>query len=395
MLIFPFFNPTVLQYIPATALLYDAIQVWKLLSIIAVILMYILVMKYSKIIILVLLYCVIYLSTSFINGVVNQSLITDALLFLGFAVLTEMAIKYNFQTFAKVMFNITFVLAVINFLSILLFPNGITFATLYTNYKNPHYFLAIDNGQFRRLLPLLFLSYYFILTNNNYIQNSSGKLRTSTIYVISIIMIGVTLILAGTATGIIIFIVFNVLFFFYAYTKLKSNYFILLIAYAVVFIAVVLEDNNISFIEFVANLFNRDANFTGRTTLWTLAKEMIIESPLIGYGNPGDMLNVWGGVYSSHNLILELALEGGLLLSGFFVVITIYSFFKLRYISGRFNNLIAVTIFSILLNGFMEVGVPFYYFGILVMACHCNEIFVSDKETVDIYNNAVLDKVAS
>lgn len=372
--IFPFFNPTALKFIAATEIIYDVIQIWKLVAILVIVFIYLLLAKHSKIVILVLGYCFIYLITSLINGIINQNLITDILLILGFTMLVDMAINCNFNAFAKMLFNITFALAIINFFSILIFPNGIPFVTSQTLSNNPQYFIAIDNGLFKSLTPLLFISYYFIIIN----LGKGIKAKRKILYVIAIIIVGLSILLSNTATGILAYVIFNFIMIFYLISNLKNYRMFLLFIYLFLFIFIILFGTEIGFVDFIANLVGRSSTFSGRRLLWDNAIELIKKSPLFGYGNNGDMIEVWGGNYSSHNLLLELALKGGLVLVVYFIYLTIYSFLKLKQ-SNKFSILISVALFALLINGLTEVGVEIFYFALIVMSYYSSEFIIKNK----------------
>ena len=51
---------------------------------------------------------------------------------------------------------------------------------------------------------------------------------------------------------------------------------------------------------------------------------MIQQEPLLGYGRTtNDYIEAWGGYYSSHNYVLEILLQGGVIALGFFIKIVL------------------------------------------------------------------------
>ena len=91
---------------------------------------------------------------------------------------------------------------------------------------------------------------------------------------------------------------------------------------------------------FVENVLGKDSTFTARVPLWFMSVKLILSQPFFGYGpqNPEWMVQSIGGS-GPHNLWLMFMLQGGLLLTGLFVLILVKIFrtlFKARLQSGIF-----------------------------------------------------------
>ena len=113
-LFFPFFNPMAFKYIPSLTGVYDAIQVWKLIAIILVIIIYFLRGTFSVPVLLVLLFEILSVVTSLINGVYDNKVFTNLFLIVGISMLTELAIQNNKEKAIQILTGIMLLLATIN-----------------------------------------------------------------------------------------------------------------------------------------------------------------------------------------------------------------------------------------------------------------------------------------
>lgn len=362
-LIFPFFNPTSLQYIQGLKILYSAIQVWELFSICFIIFAYCLSRKFSSIIKIIILFESMLIIFSIINGVTNDKIFTNALLAIGISMLTELCIKENPYRFCKMLANITLALLIINFVICLLFPNGFYIASLYENWTNPMYFLSIDNGMIKSLLPGLVFSFIY----DNCFKHAR---RTYRFFIVSIISF-LTLLIVNSVTGILTFIIFEATLL--AYTKIKKDKisYKLMVAIYIMFMAiVVIMGIDLGIFSKIFSFMGSSSTFTGRAILWNAAIKSIMNSPLIGYGYTSGNIEVWGGSFSSHNIFLELMLQGGILSFTVFVYLTFYAFRRNHLSNYIYHNIIFLAVFSFLIVGLMETGINSFYFVFVILACY-------------------------
>lgn len=87
------------------------------------------------------------------------------------------------------------------------------------------------------------------------------------------------------------------------------------------------------------SLLGRDAGFTGRSLLWEQALELIKQKPLLGWGNDPEIIQIWGGYFSSHNQLLDIAARGGLLTLFLYICLHIYVFLILGRIPTTLANI--------------------------------------------------------
>lgn len=370
LLIFPFFNPTSLKYIPGLVMVYDVIQIWKLCAIVVIIIIYFSRRHISAPIALILCWVFIMIFTSLANNVHDSKIFTNALLFAGISMLTELAVKNDFYRFAKMQLIILLVLAAINFALCIFYPSGLRSAVFYNNWKNPLHFLSIDNAMMKELLPLLVLAYYVKFCDES--RNIMRNMRlVNYIFIFVNVMCLTTLAIVGSASGIVAFLVFAVLMLGYSVIwKRHLPYKMIMGIYVLFIVAVTITSSNLSIVTFVSRLLGRTNTLTGRFSLYTRAIDMILQSPIIGYGYTSGNIRIWGGTFSSHNMFLEMLLQGGLLLGLLFVIIIVYAINKNQKASAPYSNLIFSGIFVFLVIGVVETGVNLCFFELIILACY-------------------------
>ncbi|MCD7790729.1 MAG: O-antigen ligase family protein [Bacteroides thetaiotaomicron] len=369
-LFLPFFNPMAFKYIPALTGVYDAIQVWKLIAIILVIIIYFLRGTFSVPVLLVLLFEIISVVTSLINGVYDNKVFTNFFLVIGISMLTELAIQNNKEKTIQILTDIMLLLATINCVLCIVYPTGLRMATLYTNWTNPLYLTSIDNGMIKELLPLLVLVYYSRFCDCKDAPIWLIRKRARNLIFANLISI-ITLLIVDSAAGLAVYVIFTALTMGYSLiVKMKYPYRLMIAIYILFFVAVVLAGINSSFLTSITSALGRSNTFTGRASLWYGAVNLIMSRPWVGYGYTAGNINIWGGSYSSHNMFLELMIQGGIIYFAIFLCIIFYAFSRCRKASTQFSNLFFAAMYCFMLEGLVETGAGFTLFMIVIMMCY-------------------------
>ena len=370
LMVLSFFNPTSLKFIPVTVIIYNIIQVIKLGVILLLLFYYFFNRRLSKPFLLGLLYVLTELITTILNGVLTYDVVLEELIILGIIIMTENAIRYNFNNFFYSLYLVLSILTVINILTVFIWKNGIPYATLYTNVENPLYFLGIDNALIKRYLPVVFCSYHSLFLNNKFKNKGLMSIKWS---IILNILCFVSLIRAGTSTGIMVYFIVLCLMIVYSLgLKGKVPSKIIILIYIIFFVSVVVLGSQGVITKTIAGIFGKDAGFTGRSLLWIQAIKQIIRRPLIGYGQIGDTISIWGAVFSSHNMFLELLIHGGILLLSVYLYITFSALHNLKKSKFGYYNSVIVMILGYWIDGILEVGIAPYYFIFLVLCFYPN-----------------------
>lgn len=363
-LIFPFFNPTGLKYISGLKILYDGIQTWKLCACIIIWIIYLRRNRVSKFWLLCLSFQVALIITSLINGVYDSKIITNMLIATSLVMMTEICGCSCFNEYINQLWKIDAALVFVNFLLAIVFPKGLRFATLYKSTTNPLFFLGIDNALASQLIPFVFLATLrWAMNVKDKGQKNNLKLAGS--YVIAL----ATLMIAGSATGIFVVAVFITLSIQFTFIK-KSRipYKLAVGVYALFFVVIIVLQSNNFVVSFISELLGRSATFTGRSLLWKMAIDEILEKPFLGYGYTTGNINVWGGMFSSHNMFLEILLQGGLFSFVLFIAITWLSIKRNIKSPIWLSNTVFLAIFCMLLKGLMEASIPVFYYVLITIA---------------------------
>lgn len=174
--------------------------------------------------------------------------------------------------------------------------------------------------------------------------------------------------LIDSATSSVVYIMILVLFYGSKVAGVKLNPFLLLLVSGIVWIIVVAIGNLDILRDFIQQALNRDMSLSGRTTIWSSATEMFIQSPLLGNGIDASI--AWFNRYNSdlivshaHNAILDQAVRGGVVCASLFVFILVNA---VKHLNSAVNisirNGCCVALFGFLIAGvFGELWNPAFY----------------------------------
>ena len=264
--------------------------------------------KIDKFILFVILfYCSILFSTFYFSqSYVN--LIYEFASILSWIVLFKINMLDNKDKFLTTLENTFFILLLINFITIILFPGGFY---LNSSGYSGNYFLGYDNNLITYIFPALALSF----TNS---LNKNGKIGLKSIFLLIISFCSI--IFTWSATGVVSMVIMIVLFF--AYTINKKDFPIkkyIVVALSLVIGIVFLRFQNIfSFI--IEGWLKKDLTFTGRTYIWDIFISEIKKSILIGHGivDSKYLIRTLNAGHA-HNYFLQILYQGGLVTFSMFL----------------------------------------------------------------------------
>lgn len=237
----------------------------------------------------------------------------------------------------------------------ILWPTGMPADLYYNNELNPLFFVTLDNGT----TGLTCITLCVIFISKNIVKQTKKNIIINNLEVLLCI---ITAILSGSTTAMIctgllfIYIVFSKLKFL----KILDKWWIWLSIY--ILVNYLLISNN-SLVSEIIYLITGKSGYTGRNYLWSTAISLINSSPLIGYGRLSlGYLEVWGGHYSSHNILLEMMLQGGWICFILWMGVIIYSMNHLKEIENyNTRRVLLGTVFMILIGLTMESNVHSEY----------------------------------
>lgn len=226
----------------------------------------------------------------------------------------------------------------INFLTLLIFPNGMYTSGSYSR----NFWMGYDNTHIRWQIPALSLSYIY-----SFIVKKSIDWRN--IILTTIVLISCFLIKAGTATIAVIIFILGMIYILLGKRKdweKGIKFFspivaaILSVIGTVVVVGGTVAGTQIEIVQNISRFFGKDsATLTGRSYIWIRTIDFIKKNFWFGTGyETADMtsmrlVNKVGYGTSPHNLCLEILYCGGIVLAVVIAIIYIYLHFKTRKIN--------------------------------------------------------------
>ncbi len=286
------------------------------------------------------------ISTVWYGGVFSAtsiSFVWDRLCFIIALIFFLSQFRYNEKFIYKVFMVWGEIIIYINFITILLFPNGIWqtdvswVACYFLGHKNQifeYFFLPITcaiiyNVKFKSNIVRLWLM-WGVTTISTLITLSKGSLATCVLLVIPISIVSWKSIKIKLSAWIPLFTA-------------------LLINFLIVFIR-------------IQNIFASfwDITFTGRTNIWDNAIVLIKNEFFVGYGGYIEDLNGLSSFYylmSAHNGMLQLLLDGGVVLFLMWLFINIFAAYDLmRMRNKRLSCVMGFVFFSFYIHGIVEAS---------------------------------------
>lgn len=95
----------------------------------------------------------------------------------------------------------------------------------------------------------------------------------------------------------------------------------------------------------IVDILHKDVTMTGRTYLWDTAITYLIRKPLYGYGIAAKMIERHGTMYSTHNLVLQILIAGGIVPILLFLSMYFVSCARLKRSRTVIKNVVIVSIF--------------------------------------------------
>lgn len=303
------------------------------------------------------------------DGYLSRALIDFGTIYALY-ILVSKAVRYDAETFIIQMTRILLVLVSLQLISELIYPSGLPADLYKNNSSNALYFMTLDNGT----APLTILAVTFV-----YLKDKYCKVKKNQKVIFPLMICLLTAIFSGSTTSALCTLL---VILFPAFIKLLNKHSTFdrpitwVLSYLLIFIVVITGGYNSIFNTFFTTMTGKQG-FTGRVFLWEKALYLISQSPVIGYGKQTkNYISAWGGYYSSHNVILELLLQGGIIAVALWLLCIIVSTKNVRFCNDRYLiRILLFAMFIILITLMMEIGVySVYLFAILAMLKECLSI---------------------
>lgn len=369
LLFLPFIQPTYLGLISIVNKIYSLTQI--IVFLLVILLLYL----SGKRISLFTLTATIFLVTRvFLTYIYNPSYLISSIhtnvVILSLILITELGLKSNSLRLLQAINFVFCSLVIINFVLMLIYPQGVYIDNPRVNEFRIGYFLGIDNHIAVYLLPA---STILLIT-------SILKRKKVTLFPkIIILIILLTLIKVWSVTALISIFIYLCLMLFATLPKLKNMITIyrFSIAYLFLWLLVVILQN-LSFARvLIENVFNKSMTLSYRTIIWNSAFKMIRQSPIFGYGmkQQGAFVPIGNTFASSHNILLQIMLETGIFGLTLLIIIYFFSIKQLQsYRKYAFSRYLTIGLFAVLLTFLTEANELNYLFILLTISANIKVI---------------------
>lgn len=274
---------------------------------------------------IIILFCLILvLATAYNDGNIWSAIIKSIriifpCLLIGIVIIRRDNYSWHFLNTIKY-FTAFFCLA--DIVIMLLYPNGIP---SYSEGHNNAYFLY---GNVNTTIKMIFPG----MCCSSLIDIKKKKISFSTVlFWLCLIYQYFAVYHTGTTMVALLFISVWLIMMHFFSGKIKRLYFISLAAISILEISIVLISNT-NVITFVAGLFNKSSDFTGRLILWQRVLRYIREKPILGHGQQAtDSIRLYiGNASGSHNYFLDIVYQCGIIGLAFFLLLIIIPLISIR-----------------------------------------------------------------
>lgn len=271
--------------------------------------------KFTKFSILMILFFISGLGACLLNKDTNTVLYIEIYLKMtGYILYLEKSFKIDTVSTIKILNIVLSILTLINFFTIILYPNG-----LYTTERySTNWFFKYDNVHIFMYLPSLVF---------NFLNSKISTKKNSIISVINFIIITYCVFFSFSSNTIVAYSILIIYMLFKKYiNKINilnaKNYFVTYIALFFGFVIFRIQE---IFEWFIVGVLKKKITLTGRVHIWDVVMKYIKQKPLIGYGlETNDIItNKYGSVYftHAHNTILDVLYKGGIIYLISFILI--------------------------------------------------------------------------
>lgn len=299
---------------------------------------------------------------------------------LSISIYSELLITKHHEKFLSILNKFILVLILLQFLSVLIFPNGIL------NINNVQiYFLGNENTTTMTvILGTLYTMLYSYYKNN----------RLSMLSIAVLLMTTVIYIITWSATAIVGLLMLY-FFLFCLYKKNKKlfkvfNFRNYLIFAIVGFILLVLFQFQNLFSFFIEDILHKELTLSGRIFIWDGCIEYIKSNFLLGLGVQEYSMRLSTiGIFHAHCTFLNILLEGGILgLVCFLNILRVISKPMKKHKKNEIVNIISFGLFIYLVTAIVEVYQDSQMVYIFMVLGYCSNIICKEcKNEKNISSN--------
>lgn len=361
-LLFPHFEP---GYFNDTRGIIDLL--YNICRVVSAFIILILYLKKRKVSYLFMSFAILWLYF-LLNTIIKNGFSIGEVVRVSSYLVVAMLIEYYIKKQAKVlicaMLFLYEFLIIVNFITILLFPEGM----YSTELQWENYFLG-----FRNLFILYFIP---CMTFEIIWAKFIGKWRRA-IIIFTVCLISA--ILSASATCLLITSFYIILFITGIYNYKIFNILSVMFSYITAFFAVVVFRIQ-NLLEPLFSALGRNVTMTGRTLIWDYTIQKIIQNPLTGYGKQSaeyriaQIPNVYAASHA-HNFLLEHLYCGGFIQ---FILLVIWLVFLCKYLwntrFSEYTHIIMIAVTTFLFMMLVEPGWDSGVYGFFMLAAYSKQI---------------------
>ena len=285
--------------------------------------------------------------TIFNNGQTTL-MVRISMQYIGLAMATCILSDKSKILFSSMLLNLE-ILIYLNFICLLVFPNGMYVSSQTGNWNN--WLLGYDNHWFIVLFAAMFIALIYLRIYKKTIRP---------LLLIIVIHISASIVMSGVITfGLI---VIDVMFITHLYKSKVVTYRNIWLITLVANILIVFYSTSGIATFIVYNLFNKTSTtIPARLKIWFSSIELIKESLLVGYGHPetAERIAIYNNRHASnaHNFLIEIVYEGGLIGLGLFGGLIYQTGKKLNEFKKRnieLHGIVLVCLLACLITGSVD-----------------------------------------
>lgn len=329
---------------------------------------------HSKTTLLIMLYHFYLCIVTIINNGEITTAILDTCIFVGLSICTERILKYKPSfLYTKLLFMLSIEIF-INFLSIIIFPNGL-YSTVFFH---RNYFLGYDNQMINIIIPTIAFIFLYLDFQNSWFCWPCFVVSIISIATVLLIWSGASLVIIAIITVLVFTGLINVTRIFN-----MKNY---LLVNLICFISIVILRMQYFFKNIIVNILGKNLTFSGRTYIWDRVIHFIVLNPIFGYGienstdrsakmalasyyGVSNRLTGFSGLHA-HNRFLETTYRGGIILLLIYMsILLIATYYLVKFKDSFCSKILSVVIFAYLTGMLTEYyRFSYMFFPFMVMS---------------------------
>ncbi|WP_160319305.1 O-antigen ligase family protein [Shouchella oshimensis] len=272
----------------------------------------------------------------------------------------------------RALYIIFVIYIVANFLSLLIFPEGLYLDNPRDNQYRSAWLLGIRNQFAYFIIPGIAI----VLLHAWFFKN-----RLTLISSIVLIIAVVSILSVSSATAIVSIVLLLVLYLINLRKKIKPfiSFSNLSILYVGIWILLVVSNSIGPLQTLIVDYLERDMTLSGRTAIWEQVLNVIPESFWYGFGINVRIL-VSHTYFGSHNLILQTTLESGIIGLILLISCVVVSGIQLqKFRNSNITIILLVAVFGIFIGGLTESYRLNYLFLLMALSWNVKHLIMNQK----------------